>query len=281
MVVLVNGEWVGREQARVSAFDRGFLYGDGLFETIRLRRGKPFRWEQHLERFQRGADLLRLRVPFSAPQLRAAVDELVHRNQATDGILRLTLSRGEGPRGYSLPGAVRPCWVMTLDRLPAAESAGLQRWRLITASVRVPCGDPLTGVKSCNKLPQVLARLEAETSQADEGLLLNTDGQVAEAASANLFCIQGERLLTPPIQSGALPGITRALVLELSHAKGWSAEESPLTPEQVRQADGTFLTLSTWGIVEAISLDGHPLQTAPLTEALRSAYLEILESECA
>src|SRR6185503_10796529 len=192
MIVFVNGEFVPEEKAVVSVFDRSFLYGDGLFETLRVCSGRLFRWKQHLERLQRGTDFLGLRLPFAPSDLREFADQLIQRNGHPEAVLRVVLSRGAGPRGYSLKGAERPMLVMSLHPIQPLDPPKPPCWRLTTSSLRIACGDPLAHFKTCNKLPQILARAEAEAAGADEALLLNSEGEVAEAASSNLFWIERE-----------------------------------------------------------------------------------------
>src|SRR5437879_212281 len=137
MFVFLNGQFVPEEEAVVSVFDRGFLYGDGLFETLRVAGGKPFCWAQHLQRLQRGADFLKLRLPFGAEELRAAAARLVQENQMPESLLRINLSRGVGPRGYSPKGADQPVLVMSLHPAPAIDLEHPPQWRLLTASLRL------------------------------------------------------------------------------------------------------------------------------------------------
>jgi aminodeoxychorismate lyase len=274
MIVFLNGKFVPEEEAVISVFDRSFLYGDGLFETMRVCRGKPFRWEQHLERFERGAKFLKIQPPFSAELLRELVSELVTRNQMPEALLRLSLSRGVGLRGYSPKGAERPSLVMSLH--PALPGDGPVRWKLVTSSFRLPANEPLAAFKTCNKLPQILARAEADAAGADEALLLNTDGHVVEAASSNLFWIQKQMVFTPPLASGILPGVTRAEVLEISRNLGIEVREAGIGCEALQQAQGVFLSLSSVGIAEGSTLDGHALSRSRLVDQLRTAYAETL-----
>jgi aminodeoxychorismate lyase len=279
VLIFLNGELVAEERAVVSVLDRSFLYGDGLFETMRVFNGKPFRWRQHLERLERGAEYLKIKVPFSSDALRAFAEELITRNQMPDALLRLTLSRGVGPRGYSPKGAEKPTIVMTLH--PAPQNAGKPpRWKLITSSHRVPANEPLAQFKTCNKLVQILARAEADASGADEALLLNTDGFVVEGASSNLFWIDGEVVCTPPLASGILPGVTRAVVVEICEGLGFKTSEADIKPAELKQADGVFVSLSSFGICEAVSLDGERCGGAALAERIFRAYGEMLATGC-
>jgi aminodeoxychorismate lyase len=281
MIAFVNGQFVPEEDAVVSVFDRSFLYGDGLFETLLVLSGKPFRWSQHLERLHRGADFLRIHVPFQPDDLLRFLDQLVTTNDMPHALLRLTLSRGTGLRGYSPSGADRPFLVMTLHPAPPLEPNPPARWRMVTASGCLPAHEPLAQFKTCNKLPQILARSEADAAGAHEALLLNTNGAVVEAASSNLFWIHNGGIVTPPLGSGVLPGVTRAVVIEICQALGLSIREDNVTVKQLLQFEGIFLSLSSVGIVEAVSLDGQTLRQSHLTGEIRSAYNALLRSETA
>jgi branched-chain amino acid aminotransferase len=278
MIVFLNGKLVPEEQAVVSVFDRGFLYGDGLFETMRVVSGKPFRWSQHLERLERGAEFLKIPLPVPPPALRDFAAQLISKNRMPDALLRLTLSRGVAPRGYSPRGARQPTVVMSLNPAQAISPGTEPRWRLVTSSFLLPANEPLAQFKTCNKLPQILARAEADDAKADEALLLNTDGQVAEGASSNLFWIKDGAVCTPPLASGILPGVTRAVVLEISRDWGLTVRESGITRTELYETDGIFLSLSSVGIAEGASLDGRALSSSPLTARIGKAYARRLES---
>ncbi|MBI3850487.1 MAG: aminodeoxychorismate lyase [Verrucomicrobia bacterium] len=279
MLVFLNGNFVPEAQAVVSVFDRSFLYGDGLFETIRVCNGKPFRWAQHLERLQRGAEFLKLRPPLSPDALRDFAAQLIERNQMPESLLRLTLSRGVGPRGYSPKGADRPTVVMSLHSAPDIDPKNPPQWRLITSSVRLPANEPLAQFKTCNKLPQILARAEADVAGADEALLLNTNGEVIEAASSNLFWIENDTVCTPPLVSGILPGVTRAVVLEICRKLKIETQETTIFPKGLQQVQSVFLSLSSWGIVQATTLDNHRLSRSPLVEKFREEYHRLVRAE--
>lgn len=279
MKVFLNGELVPEAEARVSAFDRGFLYGDGLFETMLVLNRKPFRCEQHLERLCRGAEWLRLPLPRPASELQRSIAELIAANELVNALLRLTVSRGIGPRGYSPSGATHPTLVMSLHPFSPDLLNEERGWRLATASIRVPAKDGLAQFKTCNKLPQILARAEAEEAGADEAVLLNTDGYVAEAASSNLFWIHSKTVGTPPLTSGILAGVTRAVVLEICERLRLEVREAQFTLPQLGNAEGVFLSLSSLGVVPAAALDGLPLPQSPIVEQIRSAFLALLRKE--
>ena len=279
MIVFLNGQFVPEEQALISVFDRAFLYGDGLFETLRIFNGRPFRWKQHLDRLQGGAQFLKIQVPFSAEALREFAAELVAKNQMPDSLLRLTLSRGVGLRGYSPKGADRPTLVMSLHPIPSCDPQELPGWKLVTSTFRLPADEPLAQFKTCNKLPQILARAEADVAGAQEALLLNTEGHVVEASSSNLFWIEGNTVCTPPLAAGILPGVTRAVVFEICRGLDLEVHECSAATEQLRQSQGLFLSLSSLGIVEGLEIDGHILNQSPLVQNFCSAYWSLVRSE--
>lgn len=274
--VWLNGQFVPKTEAKVSVFDRSFLYGDGLFETVRVYAGRPFRWPQHLERLHAGAKFLGIQVPFNDEELTAAVSELVTRNALPEATLRLTLSRGVGPRGYSPRDADSPTLVVTLHPAPVVSLENPRRWKLITSSFRIPAGDRLATFKTTSKLGHVMARAEAEERDADEALLLNTDGRFVEATSSNLFWIEDGAVCTPPLADGLLAGVTRAFMLELAQQLGLPTSERACEPEQLRQAQGVFLTNSVLEIGPAISLDDVPLRESPITQRLHQTYRAVV-----
>jgi branched-chain amino acid aminotransferase len=272
MIVFLNGQFVPEEQAVVSVFDRSFLYGDGLFETMRIYRGAPFRWPEHFRRLEQGAEFLNIRLPHPEATLRDFIDHLVRRNQMPEAILRLTLSRGVGRRGYSPQGADEPTLVMTLHPAPDAEGQPIPQWRVMTASVRLPANEGLAQFKTCNKLPQIIARAEAEAVGADEALLLNTLGEVVEAASSNLFWIKDSIVCTPPLASGILAGVTRVAVLEICGQLGLPTREAGISPEELARVEGIFLSLSSWGVIEVTALDNQAVARSPYVERIQEAY---------
>ena len=276
MIVFLNGKFVPEEQATVSVFDRSFLYGDGLFETMRVINGKPFRWWDHMERLRKGGDFLGIKIPFGCKSLEKFATELIAQNRMPDALMRLTVSRGVGPRGYSPKGADKPTLVMSLHPAPGMPNSGSARWKLVTASLRLPAGDALAQFKTANKLAQVLARAEADAAGVDEAVLLNTDGHVVEGASSNLFWIEGKTVCTPPLTDGLLAGVTRAVTIEICKSLSLPLAERAVTPEQLRRADGVFLTLSSIGVAEAIALDGATLATSPIAADIHRAYEKLL-----
>ena len=261
-------------QAVVPVNDRGFMYGDGLFETLRVIKGRPFRLVEHLERLARGADFLKIKCPFTQAELQHSISLLVKKNQMPDAILRMVLTRGPGKRGYTPGIAGQPTIVMTLHPAPPLENR--MPWRLMTSSFRVPAADPLAAFKTLNKLAHVMARAEAAAGGADEALLLNTNNEVTETAGGNLFWASGDRVCTVPIRCGALPGVTRAAVLEICRSLGLPTGERRLKPGALRNCKGIFVTQSVFGIVPVAALDGKPVASSPVVTQLRRAYNKLI-----
>jgi aminodeoxychorismate lyase len=274
--VFLNGKFVPEEKAVVSVFDRGFLYGDGLFETIRVVGGKPFRWREHIERLRAGAQFLKIRLPYSAWQLLTIANELIARNKMSDSLLRLSLSRGIGPVGYSPKDAGKGTLVMSLRAAPKLDPKNPPVWKLVTSLFRIATNDPLAGFKTANKLPQILARAKANAAGADEALLLNTDGYVAEGTSSNVFGIKRGIVYTPPLAAGILPGVTRAVVFEIAARLGIPILERDVRPAELASADEIFLSLSSWGIVEVAALDGKALKGSEIIGRIQRAYSDSL-----
>ncbi len=281
MIVFLNGRFVPEAQAVVSVFDRGFLYGDGLFEAVRISNGKPFRWTQHIERFWHGAGHLKIRPPFSPDQIWTCAGQLIQKNKIPDALLRLTLSRGVGERGYSPKGAEKPTFMLSLHPMPQVNLSRPPLWKLVTASNRLPANEPLAQFKNTNKLPQILARAEADAAGADEALLLNTQGRVVEGTTSNLFWVRGGVVCTPSLATGVLPGVTRLAVLEICRALHLPTRQSAPRPKELLSAQGVFLAMSSWGVVEAVQLDGRKLRRAAGVQKIQRGYEKLLRAETA
>ncbi len=279
MIAFLNGKFLPGQEAFISINDRGFLLGDGLFETIRVARGRPFRMAQHLERLMRGLDLFKLAPGFSAREMQGYAAELIRLNSLDEGVLRLTVSRGSGERGYSVRGQQVPTVALTLHELPAPATDEPLQWSLVTSPYRLPASDGVGGIKSISRALNVLARAEAEARGADEALLLNTNGEAAEAAGGNLFWIYREQVCTVPTGRGVLPGITRAVVLEICQNLGLATNKRVIKPEMLRNAEGLFITNSALGIVPVAAFDGEPVAPSPLVDQIANAYDALLQNE--
>jgi aminodeoxychorismate lyase len=277
MIVFLNGKFVPENRAVVSVFDRGFLYGDALFESLLVTRGRPFCWDMHMARLQSGVSFLELAIPYSWDQLRQFALQLIARNKMPEGMLRLTISRGITGRTYSPQNAARPAVVMTLHPAPVIHA--LPRWPVITAPLQLMANDPLSLFKTANKLPQIVARAATDAARAREALFLNTAGRIAEGTTGNVFWIKNNVVCTPALPDSALPGVTRALVLDLCVKMNIKCRQKKARLPELRQSDGAFLTMSSLGIVEIASLDGLNLKRSPLVQKLWVAYRALLQSD--
>jgi branched-chain amino acid aminotransferase len=279
MKVWIDGEITDGAEARIPVTDHGLLYGDGIFEGIRVYGGRVFRLDAHMARFETGARTLALELPGGIAAVREIVLETVRAHGADEAYVRLIITRGEGALGVDPTTCPRPRLICLVDRVriypPEKLVAGID---LVTSSVRRPPADVLDPrVKSLNYLNNVMAKLEARQRGADEALMLNVQGMVAEASVANVFVVRSGVLLTPPATDGALEGITRATVLDLAAALGIPAREQTLGRFDLFAADEAFLTGSGAGIVPVRSLDGRTLgpgTPGPIYQKIRAAFAD-------
>ncbi len=272
--VWLNGDLVAADAARIDPRDRGFLLGDGVFETFAAADGYVYRLAEHLARLRTGAALLGIPVPVDDDDVGRAVQAVLEANGLARGCaaLRLTLSHGVGQRGLLAPADPQPTLLLTAT----AASAPPQTMTAVTASVRRNEHSPTASIKHMSYLDNVIARNEAASRGAAEALMLNTAGNIAEASAANVFAIDsGGTLVTPALTEGALPGITRRAVIELAAGLDLGVHETILSLERLAEADEAFLTNSLIGVCPLVALDGHPIgdgTAGPATRALNNAY---------
>jgi branched-chain amino acid aminotransferase len=275
---------VAAREARVSVFDHGLLYGDGVFEGIRFYHGRAFRLAAHLERLERSAAALRLRVPYARDALEAAARETIAAFGAPAGYLRLVVTRGEGRLGLDPASCARPNVFIIADELAlVSEEARRHGARVVIAATRRLAPDGLDPrVKSLNYLNHILARIEASNAGADEAILLNGRGHVAEGTADNVFVVRGGLLLTPPPSDGALEGITRGAVLELAATLGMVYREVSLAAYDLYTADECFLTGTGAELIPVLEIDGRTLATCPgpVYETLARHFRGLVEREC-
>lgn len=276
-IVFLNGAPVNADEARVSIFDRGFLYGDGLFETIRIQQGRPFRWDRHFMRLTGGLRLLNLRLAPGEAELRDDADKLIAANRCTEAVLRLTISRGTGRRGLSTQGAGTPTVAMSLHPPPdRTKAAGL---RLVTSPCRILANDPLAAIKSANKLVYVLARQAADALGADDALILNHREEIAETTSSNLFWKRGDALFTAAPEVGILPGVARSIVLELAPELGFQTHQVAAGAAELLEAEGVFTTNVVRGVVEVVEIDGRGVKRTEFCNVMARAFEELVKAE--
>jgi len=273
-LIFVNGEFLPEKEARISPLDRGFMYGDAIFETIRVRGGKPFLWRRHFQRLNLGAIFLR----FNGEALREVervAESMIQRNRLMDGFLRIQVSRGSGARGYSTKGTDSPSVVMTTHvGLPKIA----ERMRLITSKFRVMADESWTQLKTANRLQNILARAEADDAKLDEALILNHRWSIAGASAANVFCVTGEALATPPLAAGGVAGTTRGFIIDSARKMGIEVREEEMTLEDFHQSEGAFLTSAGLLATPVESVDSKAKNwTHPMIEKMRKLCEEAKE----
>ena len=279
----IDGSILPAAEAKVSVFDHGFLYGDGVFEGVRFYNGKAFRLPLHLKRLQRSAQALQLAIPLSADELAQAVAQLIAASPLTDGYLRIIVTRGVGVLGINPTTCKQPGVIIIADQLQMVSDAQrAQGVRAIIASTRRLTPDRLDSrIKSLNYLNAILARMEANYAGVEEAILLNDRGCVAEGTADNLFIVSDGVLLTPPATEGALAGITRQTVLELAVANGIPAREAILTPYDLYNADECFLTGTGAKLIPVREIDGRKIAECPGTryQQLTQAFSTLIQQE--
>lgn len=277
----VNGERLPTDGRHVSSRDRGFTLADGLFETMRARHGVVFRLERHLTRLERSLDLLQIPRP---ADLRAWVDAALTDAKAPDASVRLTVTRGPAPGGVTPPAAASPTVVISINPFPSFAAAvyesGLSAH---VASGRRNEQSMTCGLKTLSYTDAVVAMVEATRAGADDALFLDTESHCSEATSSNLFLWTGTELVTPPGSCGALPGITRAAVMEIARAQGLRVAERAFGLEELYAAEEAFLTSSLRGIAPLVRVDGRAIGNgAPggRTHAIAARYAALIDEEC-
>lgn len=279
----IDGGIVPAAEAKVSVFDHGFLYGDGVFEGVRFYNRKAFRLPLHLKRLQRSAAALQLAMPYDSGQMAQAVAETIAASPLADGYLRIIVTRGVGVLGINPATCKQPSVVIIADQLQMVSDAQRsQGVRAIIASTRRLTPDRLDSrIKSLNYLNAILARMEANHAGVEEAILLNDRGCVAEGTADNLFIVSDGVLLTPPATEGALAGITRQTVLELAEAVGVPAREAVLTPYDLYNADECFLTGTGAKLIPVREIDGRKMAACPgfRYQQLSQAFAALIEQE--
>jgi branched-chain amino acid aminotransferase len=281
----LNGRLVAPEEATVSVFDHGLLYGDGVFEGIRYYHRAPFRLRAHLQRLVRSARAIALELPCDPEVLSRAVHDTVAAAGNESGYLRLVVTRGNGPLGIDPSRCERPnVFIVASPLAMVSGDARTRGARVIIASTRRLSPDGLDPrVKSLNYLNHILARIEANHAGADEAILLNQQGRVAEGTADNLFIVRDGELLTPPVIDGALDGITRGAILELAAGAGIPARETSLGPYDLYTADECFLTGTGAELIPVREVDGRALGACPgpVFQRLLHEFRALVAKECA
>ena len=283
--VWLNGEIVPAAEARVSVFDRGILLGDGVYETLRVHRGRIFRWREHHERLLNSLSAAAIVPSHSPAALQEAILSLTQANGMQQARIRLTITRGEGDPGFDLMSGSGPNTILAASAWqPLPEARYRDGVRAVIATRRQTSSDSLDpALKSISRIHLVLARLEAMRTGAQEAILLGSDGMVREGTASNVFLAKHGKLKTPSARCGILEGVTRAAILELSTEIGIPWEEGILSPEDLAGADEVFLTNTSWGALPVGHLDGKSVGGGiggSLALTLGRKLAELVEREC-
>ena len=283
-VVYVNGRFVSKEEASVSVYDHGFLYGDGVFEGIRCYNGRVFKLTEHVDRLFESAHTLRLEIPMSRAEVVGAIVETVRRTGLRDAYIRPVVSRGPGDLGIDPRKCPRANVVIIVDTIQLyPEEAYRKGLRLVTTSTRQRPVDVLNPrIKTCNYLNNIMARLEANMAGADEGLMLTSEGYVGECTADNVFVVRKSRVLTPPAYLGILQGVTRQTVMDLCVTVGVPASEQVITLHDIYTADECFLTGTGAELGPVVEVDGRAIGTGkpgPITMKVLAAFRDLAARE--
>ena len=285
LTIFLDGKYVSQDEARISVFDHGFLYGDGCFEGIRAYGGRVFRLEEHVERLYRSANAIMLNIPHTPAEIGEIVLETCRRNNISSGYIRVVVSRGPGDLGIDPRNCRSGATVVVIaDKLTMYPQSMYENgMAVITTTTRRNSPTALDpGIKSLNYLNNILAKIEVNRAGVGEGLMLNQEGYVAEATGDNIFIIKDGELITPPAYLGILEGITRNAVMELARKAGIPVAEKVFTLLSVYGCDECFLTGTGAEVIPVVAADNRTLgdgRPGPVTKQLIAAFRQLVQSE--
>ena len=277
MKIYIDGKYYDEKNAKVSVFDHGLLYGDGVFEGIRAYHGRVFKLKEHIDRLFYSAKAILLNIPLSHAAVTEAVIETCRRNKIRDGYIRLVVTRGVGGLGLNPYKCKRPSVIVIADKIQLYPLAMYERGLdLITVPTTRNLHSALNpAIKSLNYLNNILAKIEAINCRCEEAIMLNAEGFVAECTGDNIFIVKENQLLTPPLSAGALYGITRSVVMELAREAGLAVSEPNLTRYDLFNADECFLTGTGAEVIPVVNIDGRVIgagRPGPVTKSLVAQY---------
>jgi branched-chain amino acid aminotransferase len=275
-IIWMNGKLIGKKKAVISVFDHGFLYGDGIFETMRAYNGRVFRLDKHMTRLYSGAQILGIRIPYSSQWLTRTVSRLVAIVKSTDAYVRIAITRGRGRFGLDPAFCKNPAVIVNVKSFKGYPHSFYQKGaKVCISSSRRDHASPLSNLKSMNYLVNILAFIEAKKKKKDDAITLNTDGFVAEATTSNVFMIKGNVIITPRTSEGLLPGITRDVIIALARSIGFNVSEKRVRVADLKRADEIFLTNSIVEIRGIVEMDGSIIADGtigPVTKLLHHLY---------
>jgi len=282
LLVYINGEFRPKDEACVSVYDHGFLYGDGVFEGIREYDGVVFKLKEHIDRLYESARAIMLEIPMSKEELMNAVIETLRRNRLKNAYIRLIVTRGVGDLGIDPRKCKKPNVIIIAEPLLTlySKEARLKGLSLIISSVRRDRVDATSHqIKSLNYLNSILAKIEAISAGADDAVMLDERGFVSETSSTNLFLVKDGKIITPPPTTGALLGVTRTFVMELARKLGYPVEEREVTPFELLTADEVFMTGTGAEIVPVTKIAGRVIGDGKAGK-ITIRLIEEFEKEC-
>ena len=260
-LIFLNGEFVSKKDAVVSVYDHGFLYGDGVFEGVRVYEGNVFRLQEHIDRLYDSAKSIMLSVPYSKQEMSGLVVETLRRNELLNAYIRVVVSRGVGDLGLDPSSCARPQVIVIAEELALFPKelykTGIDIVSVATRRTRADVLSPK--VKSLNYLNNILVRIEANLAGVSEALMLNDQGYVAEGSADNVFIVKHGEILTPPGYVGALEGITRNAIMEIARELGYPMREQVFTRHDVYVADEVFLTGTAVEVIAVVKVDGRTI----------------------
>jgi branched-chain amino acid aminotransferase len=280
MHVYINSSLVPESKAKVSVFDHGFLYGDGIYETMRSYEGVVFMLDEHIRRLYRSASLIQLAIPKSATEIKSAINKTLKANSLKNAYVRLTISRGPGKIGLDPELCAKPTFVIVTNEFKDYPDSFYKKGvKLIISSVKRNLKEAINPqIKSLNFLNNILAKIEAKKKNAYEALMLNSQGHLAEGTICNVFFVLKKRnkpvLCTPSLDCGILDGITRNIVLELAKKNGITTREGRFKKEDIYKASEVFITNTTMEIMPVSKIDSVSYKVGAITKLLHDAYKE-------
>ena len=277
MKIYIDGKYCDEKSAKISVFDHGLLYGDGVFEGIRAYNGRVFKLKEHIDRLFKSAKAILLTIPLSHEEMMRAVVETCRRNKLRDGYIRLVVTRGVGTLGLNPNRCINPSVIIIAGKIQLyPEELYRKGLEIITVpTVRNLHSALNPAIKSLNYLNNILAKIEAMNGGCEEAVMLNAEGFVAECTGDNIFILNGKQLRTPPLSAGALYGITREVVIELAEQAGLTVNEPNLTRYDLFNADECFLSGTGAELIPVVKIDGRLVgsgKPGPATGQLISAY---------
>jgi branched-chain amino acid aminotransferase len=277
MKIYIDGKYYDQKNAKISVFDHGLLYGDGIFEGIRAYNGRVFKLKEHIDRLFCSAKAILLRMPLSHGEIVRAVVETCRRNKIRDGYVRLLVTRGAGTLGLNPNRCKNPSVIIIADKIQLYPAALYERgMEIITVPTIRNLHSALNpAIKSLNYLNNILAKIEANNAGCEEAVMLNAEGYVSECTGDNIVIVKAGQVLTPPLSAGALYGITRGVVLDLAREEGLSVAEPNLTRYDLFNADECFLTGTGAELIPIVKIDGRVIGTGkpgPITRRLVDKY---------